>query len=694
MVGLFSALCIFGILSVPGGAYAKCVARIYEEQDTTNPYDVSTFREQINDFYGVPDSTYKGRPEQFDTNKYITFYDDFDLKVLECGLTTDVNYCSEDSIVSIDTNHTLGDEYVYEPKIYKCVVSTIGSAYSWVEVQIPTCSVDNNCENGTWVAPGNFKGESNGLYTIFNGNPCYECICNDGYKENENGKCIEVMGAVTEEVEITDTESEAASSVEILPENTEETPADDANKNNNGINLVNPVSPTDWDAMDAMIENLPEIGEACKNMDLPQFATAGVYINNGVSVVCAATECKSGTYLVLNSSGVSQGWCVASTYCTNDGEHLNIIDGTKTDLQCVSDANNENNNGNNNNTNVNAPDASNGAGPENTPPQTNVGDSTDTRNECERGVAGYVMFEGVCMPTAQMQQIQQQRIQAQQQAQQNAVITNLRNQIQRQANIIQDIEDAHSDDKVTVWKDAEGKFNTSRLLSDSIAGVALGTVGGLVVNKVVKDKHVETGFEELSCAIGGETVADFDERFTITGAVNKEQCIGNNVGFGNVYVWAARNSDGTDYSRMVEDINNPDNNACWVRIDIESSNAKLNVSDVPSRWFVVGQQITCGEWTARETLRQRALDARRGVRTWATVGGAVGGAGVGVGLMELFGNRLIGGKVMGQKSLDEMELLYSQMSETERREYQAAADKLVELCDELYQKGATSPLCE
>lgn len=75
-------------------------------------------------------------------------------------------------------------------------------------------------------------------------------------------------------------------------------------------------------------------------------------------------------------------------------------------------------------------------------------------------------------------------------------------------------------------------------------------------------------------------------------------------------------------------------------------------------------------------------------------GGSTGGTGVGVGLMELFGNRLIGGKVMGQKSLDEMELLYSQMSETERREYQAAADKLVELCDELYQKGATSPLCE
>ena len=132
-----------------------------------------------------------------------------------------------------------------------------------------------------------------------------------------------------------------------------------------------------------MRENLPKIGEACKNMDLPQFATAGVYINNGVSVVCAATECKSGTYLVLNSSGVSQGWCVASTYCTNDGEHLNIIDGTKTDLQCVSDANNENNNGNNNNTNVNAPDASNGAEPENTPETEITETPVDTESTCD-----------------------------------------------------------------------------------------------------------------------------------------------------------------------------------------------------------------------------------------------------------------------------------------------------------------------
>lgn len=431
------------------------------------------------------------------------------------------------------------------------------------------------------------------------------------------------------------------------------------------------------------------IGTDCNVADLPQYATAGTYINNGVDVVCAATACQSGTYLVVNSSGVSQGWCVASTYCNNKpNTHLNIIDETKTDLQCVS------------NDTGNAPVVTDApqSGDENQPDASPSKDepaavNTDTRNECERGVTGYVMFEGVCMPIVQMQQIQSQR--AEQQAAQQAAqeLQNLQSRIDKYAETIMDIEDAHADDKVSAWKNADGKFNTSRLLSDSIAGIALGTVGGLVVNKVVKDKHVETGFEEIGCAIDDERVADFDDVFVINGAVNKNGCVGNNTGYGNVYVWASRNSDGSDYTRMVEDVSNPANNACWVRVDIESDNPNIRVSDVPSRWFIVGQQITCGDWANRNTLRQRALDARKSGRAWATVGGAVGGAGVGVGMMELFGNRLIGGKVMGQKALDEAELLYSQMSESERREYANAVEKLDELCSELHARGGFHSAC-
>lgn len=464
------------------------------------------------------------------------------------------------------------------------------------------------------------------------------------------------------------------------------------------------------------------IGTNCNAADLPQYATTGTYIDNGVAVVCVATACQSGTYLVVNSSGVSQGWCVASTYCNNKpNTHLNIIDETKTDLQCVSNmvstVSDDAEFGGELDAAVivacsnaaldrlNATAAVYNQTVDDCVPTSckngyrldGEGESAkcvaNTDNECERGVTGYVMFEGVCMPIAQMQQIQSQR--AEQQVAQQAAqeLQNLRSRIDGYAKTILDIEIAHADDKVAVWKNADGKFNTSRLLSDSIAGIALGTVGGLVVNKVVKDKHVETGFEEIGCAIDDERIADFDDVFVINGAVDKNECVGNNTGYGNIYVWASRNSDGSDYTRMVEDVSNPDNNACWVRVDIESDNPNIRVSDVPSRWFIVGQQITCGDWTDRNTLRQRALDARKSGRTWATVGGAVGGAGVGVGIMELFGNRLIGGKVMGQKALDEAELLYSQMSESERREYATAIEKIDELCADLHARGGTHSAC-
>ena len=72
-----------------------------------------------------------------------------------------------------------------------------------------------------------------------------------------------------------------------------------------------------------------------------------------------------------------------------------------------------------------------------------------------------------------------------------------------------------SDAKKTVWRYEEGKFNTARLASDSIAGVVLGTTGALVTSHLVKKKHVEDGFEDLECTIGGQTVAGWGDEFTI-----------------------------------------------------------------------------------------------------------------------------------------------------------------------------------
>ena len=70
-------------------------------------------------------------------------------------------------------------------------------------------------------------------------------------------------------------------------------------------------------------------------------------------------------------------------------------------------------------------------------------------------------------------------------------------------------------DNQSVWKDAEGNFNTARLASDLTAGVVLGTVGGVVSAVVIKKKQVEKGFDALHCAIGGQTVADWGDTMNI-----------------------------------------------------------------------------------------------------------------------------------------------------------------------------------
>lgn len=138
-------------------------------------------------------------------------------------------------------------------------------------------------------------------------------------------------------------------------------------------------------------------------------------------------------------------------------------------------------------------------------------------------------------------------------------------------------------------------------------------------------------------------------------------CLANNIGVGNTFVWASRYSNTNSYATMREDTENPENNVCFAKIDIRSSDSRIDTSDIPSQYFEWGRAIQCGSWVDENDLTNRILAAKKKGRTWATVGGAVGGAAVGVGSMELFGNRLIGDKVMGQKDLHGTELLRSQM---------------------------------
>ena len=134
----------------------------------------------------------------------------------------------------------------------------------------------------------------------------------------------------------------------------------------------------------------------------------------------------------------------------------------------------------------------------------------------------------------------------------------------------------------------------------------------------------------------------------------RRTCMSNNIGVGNTFVWASRYSNLSEYSTMVEDVDTPENNTCFVRVGLVSDDERIDLSDIEDKYFEMGKTITCGSWVAEEEMRQRILDAKKKVRVWSTVGASVGGAALGVGAMELFGNKLLGkgiSSVEGQKGL-------------------------------------------
>ena len=69
--------------------------------------------------------------------------------------------------------------------------------------------------------------------------------------------------------------------------------------------------------------------------------------------------------------------------------------------------------------------------------------------------------------------------------------------------------------QVSVWRDKQGNFNTSRLASDSIAAVVLGTTGALVTSHIVKKNQLSSGLDDIQCTVGGQVVASFGDEFSI-----------------------------------------------------------------------------------------------------------------------------------------------------------------------------------
>jgi len=294
----------------------------------------------------------------------------------------------------------------------------------------------------------------------------------------------------------------------------------------------------------------------------------------------------------------------------------------------------------------------------------------------------------------QREQMEQQRIQQAQIAEANRLrLSELLEKIRNLDTEIKRIKDKYVDQTANVWRNADGDFNTARLTSNAVAGVALGALGGIIVNRIVKNRQLNQGFEDIKCNVASNAVSDFGDDFVLTGARSKEECNANSRSMD--FVWAAKaGANGAEYYMLTENVNSPSNNACWARVEITSSDPRVILTGIRPRYFMVDQNINCGDWVNKSDLEKQILDQRRRGRNWATVGGAVGGAAVGVGAMELFGNSMIGGAVQGQAALNPEQLLHLRMTPDERIEYQKAIDELRAACNELQQIGGASELCK
>ena len=193
----------------------------------------------------------------------------------------------------------------------------------------------------------------------------------------------------------------------------------------------------------------------------------------------------------------------------------------------------------------------------------------------------------------------------------------------------------------------------------------------LQLNKQMLGRSAAVQTGEMKVAEHGEkTVADIDEQSVETPKTDETDarratCLANNIGGRDIFVWAASDSNTDNYSTMVEDTTNPENNVCFALVKVQTNDVRVDLADIPGKYFPMGQRITCGNWVDGDMLKKRILDGKKSARVWATVAGSVGGAGLGVGIMELGGNKALAAmgvkSVQGQKALSGDELFLSQL---------------------------------
>ncbi len=92
---------------------------------------------------------------------------------------------------------------------------------------------------------------------------------------------------------------------------------------------------------------------------------------------------------------------------------------------------------------------------------------------------------------------------------------NAQTSAQRIRNIAKNLRGLTGNLDTSVWKNKDGNFNTARLASDSIAGVVLGTAGGLITSNIIKKNQIKGGFEDVKCTVGGQVVAEYGDDFMV-----------------------------------------------------------------------------------------------------------------------------------------------------------------------------------
>jgi hypothetical protein len=157
-------------------------------------------------------------------------------------------------------------------------------------------------------------------------------------------------------------------------------------------------------------------------------------------------------------------------------------------------------------------------------------------------------------------------------------------------------------------------------------------------------------------------------------------------------IWASKmnvSQDGISTDALFGEDAEPGNNSCFSAVSVRSRDIKNMGRFFPPRYFQVGGSAVCGSWLDEAALDDAILDAKKSARTAGTIAAAVGGAGLGVGLTELIGQNIKGGKTafMGQKGLDDRnKQLVSLMKSLKKKnpgqwdKYSAAVKNLDDAC--------------